>query len=140
MEKLMFLNAQEIILTGDNRCNKQLVSAVTMLINGYNFHPRIGEFADDGCLVLHAHENETSKNKAQKYIIDEIRSKDADFIVKLIDLYLSTSQYEDALCKKPRMDDVYDGHCYAGWKLILDASETANKIIIEPWWAFYPLH
>jgi hypothetical protein len=134
----MTANNLEFVITGDNQKNEtQLNPAIDFILKSYEFTPVSCHYRDDVKLVFYTSVCENSKDMNNIYHIDKDQSQDSDFICKLVELYLMTSKYKNALFNIPRMDDMYDGHSSAGWKITLDLSSICNQLLIEPFWIFY---
>lgn len=129
----MFASNSEIIITGDSKIEEQITSALSLIINGFNFQPVGFQMLPDGRAVLY----ERMPNTLSQSGIMEITKEDCkvSYLVALLQLHFSSSNYKRAMLSIPQCEG--DGSSYMGWRISLDNYNIDDKIIIEPWWAFY---
>lgn len=129
----MFSSCAELVITGDSKIEVQIKSAIALVMDGFGFKPVAFHMLPDGKAVLY---ESLPKDRTQAGLIEiETENRSAVFVAALINLYLMTSNYTNAINKLPRYEG--DGSYYKGWRMILDNSNIDDKVIIEPWWAFY---
>lgn len=129
----MFSSCAELVITGDKKVENQLKSAVSLILDGFGFKPVAFHMLPSGRAILYEY---FPKDKCQTGLIEISKeNQNVNFIKSMISMYLMTANYETAMRNIPRCEG--DGSYYEGWRMTLDNSNIDDKIIIEPWWAFY---
>ena len=129
----MFSSCAELTITGDSKMKSQMNAALSLVMDGFNFKPVAFRMSQDGRAVLY------EAMPAEKYRdgLIEISSENRSvgFVAALVEVYLISANYNKAIHNIPKEEG--DGSYYAGWRMTLDNYQIDDKVIIEPWWAFY---
>ena len=126
----MFSSNQLLELSGDCKCKEQIQNAIKMIMLGYNFKPKY-YYMDNGNLYFSKYILSNGN-----YKVDEIKEEDirVEYITKIVELYLESSDYERALHLGNNWSNA-DGSTYKGWKIELNSMN--KELTIKPYWAFY---
>ena len=129
----MFSSCAELVITGDSKVDTQMRHTIALVIDGFGFKPKAFKMLEDGRAVLY---DTLPENKYQAGLIEITKENcNASFILALIKLWLQSSNYSKSLFAMPKFEG--DGGYYEGWRMTLDNRNIDEKIIFEPWWAFY---
>lgn len=130
----MFCSNQEFLLCGNKRDTKALEKSITLICDGFDFHPRSYAIKEDGFLYFYQYNPDKMDGVVE--ICNE--DKTVDFYLSVIRLYFSSFKYRDTL--NNRTFNEYkgaDGSTQEGWEIVLDNKSFGNKLVVRPYWCFY---
>ena len=129
----MFSSCAEFVITGDSHIDSQMRHAIALLIDGFGFKPKAFKMLPDGRAVLY---ELMPEEKYQVGLIEITKENcNASFILAMVKMWLQNANYSKALYNMPRLEG--DGGYYEGWKMTLDNTQMFDKVLFEPWLAFY---
>lgn len=127
----MFHSNQELSITGDIGDNRQLKAFVKLFFEGYSFKPGSYKINEVGQFIFYY-----SNNIPETIQIDE-DDCNINYLVKLIELYFSSSIYTKTLYSIQSDCRGLDGSLHPGWIVSFNNNEFKERIIFTPFWCFY---